>query len=70
MKSHENMDDEKLLRLAALSVHENAVAEYEALEDGKDLISEKEIKKQWNAVMKEHRKRKYRCGYWQRKHRR
>lgn len=60
MKSHENMDDEKLLRLAALSVHENAVAEYEALEDGKDLISEKEIQKQWNAVMKEHRKRKYR----------
>jgi len=60
MKNHENMDDEKLLRLAALSVHENAVAEYEALEDGKDLISEKEIKKQWNAVMKEHRKRKYR----------
>lgn len=60
MKSHENMDDEKLLRLAALSVHENAVAEYEALEDGKDLISEKEIQKQWNAVMKEHRKRNQR----------
>jgi len=58
MKNYEKMDDE-MLRLAAISIHKNAIAEYEALEDGKDLITEKEIAKQWNAVMKKHRQRKY-----------
>jgi len=60
MKNHEKMDDEKLLRLAALSIHENAVAEYEALEDAPELATEQEIQKQWNAVMKKHRQ-KERC---------
>lgn len=59
MKNHDKMDDEKLLRLAAMSIHENAVAEYEALEDDPTLATEQEIQKQWNAVMKNYRKRKY-----------
>lgn len=63
MEARRGIDDESLLRLAAVAVHENVLREYEALEDGSvPQLSEAEIQAGWERAMK-----KYQRGEWLRR---
>jgi len=57
-KKGRGIDDESLLRLAAVAIHEQ-LAEEETMGCGEVVLSQQEIQEQWDAVMKKYRRRKF-----------